>query len=202
MRYLLPSFLIVLLISCSSYPKKHGFVNVESPLQQVKNPYFSDVSKDYVYKAAIEAFGKNFGGIFIVKKLAPNQHRVVFTTEMGNKIFDFSFHGDEFKINYVLPQLDKKILINILKTDFQVLTTEELRIRKEFKNNSNSLYETSIDSKKYYSHVTENELQQIVRVKNTKEKVEFLFSEINDNIAEHIQVIHQNFKLKITLKAL
>jgi len=202
MRYLLPSFLIALLISCSSYPKKQGFIKAESPQQQVKNPYFSDVSKDYVYKAAIEAFDKNFGGIFIVKKLAANQHRVVFTTEMGNKIFDFSFLEDEFKVNYILPQLDKKILINILKTDFRVLLSEEHCIEKGFKTNSNFLYETRIGAKKYYSHITENELQKIVRVKNAKEKVEFLFSEINDNIAEHIQVIHQNFKLKITLKAI
>ena len=91
MRYLLSSIVLILFISCASYPKKNGFKASEG--QNFENPYFSDASKDYIYKANIEAFGNFFGGIFIVKKLGEDHHRIAFTTEMGNKIFDFTFNN-------------------------------------------------------------------------------------------------------------
>ena len=75
-------------------------------------------------EANINAFDNNFGGIFIVKKLGPKHHRIVFTTELGNKIFDFTFKEDSFKVNQILKELDKKLLINILKSDFKTLIME------------------------------------------------------------------------------
>lgn len=175
---------------------------IDSEQKSIVNPYFSDIAKDYVYKANIEAFGNSFGGIFIVKKLGDEYHRVVFTTEMGNKIFDFSFHGDDFKVNHILKKMDKKILIDILKNDFKVLVKEHAAAKKVFQKNASTIYETQIGNKKYYHSSSEEKLTMVIRIGNGKEKVKFLFSEINDNIAKDIQILHQNFKLKIILRAL
>lgn len=202
MRYLLSSILLMLLVSCASYPKKNGFSETNEQQKTITNPYFSDKAKDYIYKANIDAFGNSFGGMFIVKKLGEDHHRIAFTTEMGNKIFDFTFKGEEFKVNYILKKMDKKILINVLKNDFRVLIKENPSVEKAFQKASNSIYETRIGTKKYYHFSSEENLTKVLRVGNGKEKVEFTFSEINDNIAEHIQILHQNFNLKIILKAL
>jgi len=148
MRYLLSSFLIALCFSCSSYPKKNGYETVENTVKQTVNQYFSDHSKDYVYKANINVFKNTFGGIFIVKKLGENHHRVAFTTEMGNKIFDFTFLENEFKVNHILKDMNKKILINILKNDFKVLLTENPTIKSTFLKNETLIYETDINHKK------------------------------------------------------
>src|SRR5690606_33245610 len=110
--------LCLLVLNCGSYPKKQNFQSKDSALKNIKNPYFSDASKDYIYKASIDVYGKNFGGLLIIKKIANNQHRVAFTTEMGSKLFDFTFTEDDFKVNFILDELNKKILINILKKDF------------------------------------------------------------------------------------
>jgi hypothetical protein len=202
MRYLLSSSLLILCFSCASYPKKNGFR--ETVLQQkiITNPYFSNAAKDYVYKSNIEAFGNSFSGILIIKKLGDEHHRIAFTTEMGNKIFDFSFQSDDFKMNHILKKMDKKILINILKNDFQVLVKEKPSIEKVFQKDSNSIYKTNIENKKCYHFLSKEKLKKVVRVGNGKEKVEFIFSEINDNIAQHIQILHKNIKLKISLKAI
>ncbi|MFS4493062.1 hypothetical protein [Maribacter sp. 2308TA10-17] len=200
MRYLLSSALLVLFVSCASYPKKNGFT--ESAEQPIQNPYFSDASKDYVYKANIEAFGNSLSGIFIVKKLSEDHHRIAFTTEMGNKIFDFTFQEEDFKVNHILKKMDKKILINVLKNDFRVLVEENPSVEKAFQKDSGSIYETQIGNKKYYHFLSEEKLNKVVRVGNGKEKVEFTFSEINDNIAQHIQILHKNIKLKISLKSI
>lgn len=202
MRYLLSSILLILCFSCASYPKKNGFTATNSKKATITNPYFSNTAKDYVYKANIDAFGTTFGGIFIVKKLGQNHHRIVFTTEIGNKIFDFTFKGEDFKVNHILKKLDKKILINVLKNDFKVLIKEKLLVEKGFQQDLNSIYKTQISNKNYYHFVSEEKLHKVVRINNRKEKVVFTFSEIENNIANEIQISHQNINLKILLKAL
>ncbi len=155
-----------------------------------------------MYKANIVAFGDSFGGIFIVKKLGQNHHRIVFTTEIGNKIFDFTFKREDFKVNHILKKLDKKILINVLKNDFKVLIKEKLLVEKGFQQDLNSIYKTQISNKNYYHFVSEEKLHKVIRINNRKEKVVFTFSEIENNIANEIQISHQNINLKILLKAL
>jgi len=199
MRYLLSSFILAVCLSCGSYPKKNGFITTAITKQSILNPYFSNTSKDYVYKANISIFNKALGGIFIVKKLGKKHHRIAFTTEMGNKIFDFTFLENDFKVNHILKDIDKKILINILKKDFKVLITENPPVEKTFYKTPNSIYETHIGTKKHYHYLSEKKLHRIVRVHNGKEKVEFLFSKINDDIAEQIQILHKNIKLEIKL---
>lgn len=197
-------FLIIslglLTLSCASYPKKNNFL-LSSKVEDVVNPYFSNPNQDYVYKASIEVYGRHFGGVFIVKKMGDQQHRIVFTTEMGNKLFDFSFDKGHFKVNYVLDELNKKILINILKNDFKVLITQHLPTKETYISNNETIKKTYIDKKVYY-YFENPEVYKIIRTNQQKEKVRFLFTEINDTIAQRIDIIHLNIKLKIVLKSL
>lgn len=202
MRYLLSSILCVMCFSCASYPKKNGFQDTVNQEQHLTNPYFANATKDYIYKANIEAFGNSFSGIFIAKKLGENHHRIAFTTEMGNKIFDFSYQDDNFKVNHILKKMDKKILIHILKNDFKVLITENPSVEKTYSKNQDRIYETLINPKKYYHFVSDGKLYQILKASNGTEKVKFIFSEITNDQAKEIQILHQNMKLNIILKAL
>jgi 16S rRNA G966 N2-methylase RsmD len=201
MRYLLIS-IFCCLISCASYTKKNNFLEAESVNEVIHNPYFSDASKDYVYKAKIDVYNKSFGGIFIVKKIAKNSHRVVFTTEMGNKIFDFLFQDDDFKVNYILEEMDKKILLNILEKDFRVLIRENENVLSKSINDNLTLLETKIVNKKYFYAFKGEKLNSISRVSMGKERVVFLFSKISDASAKNIQILHKNIKLTINLKSI
>lgn len=200
MRYLLSSFCL-LFIACGSYPKKQNFQVEEVSNSNIRNSYFSDATKDYVYKANIEVYGNNLSGIFVVKKISEANHRIVFTTEMGNKIFDFSFVDDTFKVNFIIEDMDKAILINVLRRDFKVLVQEKLPIIKSFTLQDTLVYETKLWNKKHFYFKTQ-QLDKIVRVGNGKEKVAFLFSEINNTIANQIKIIHSNIKLNINLKSI
>jgi len=201
MRYLLTS-LLFFLASCASYQQRNNFEKQEVLDVEITNPYFSDTSKDYVYKAKIDFYDKSFGGLFIVKKIAEAHHRVVFTTEMGAKIFDFSFHNDEFKVNYVLDEMNKKILLNILEKDFRVLVHENEKVISKAVKKGSELFETEIVNKKYYYLLNGGSLNKITRVNNGKEKVQFLFSKIGDASAKNIQILHKNIKLTINLKSI
>ena len=203
MRYLIIS-IALFLVSCGSYPKKSNFQTVEIVEKTIVNPYFSDSAKDYVYKADINLYKKKFSGIFIVKKTGKDQHRVVFTTEMGNKIFDFTYDKSDFKVNFILDKINKKVVVNVLRKDFKVLLKENPTIQSSFSSNDMAVFETEINKKKHYYHFDHpnGRLIKIVRTANGKEKVKFLFSEINDNIAKNIQILHENFQFRIRLKAI
>ncbi|MFL0353015.1 hypothetical protein [Xanthomarina sp. GH4-25] len=201
MRFLLIS-ICLLLVSCASYPKKQHFQLDNSVSKSIENPYFSDETKDYIYKASIDVYDKHFGGLLIIKKINEQEHRVVFTTEMGNKLFDFSFFEDDFKVNFILDELNKKILINILKKDFKVLITEKINVTNRFSEADNHIFETIIYNKKHYYYFNENQLSHVIRTKNGKENVQFLFTEISTNFANQISIKHNNIKLQITLKSI
>ena len=200
MRYLLSSFCL-LFLACGSYPKKQNFQVEQDATSIFHNPYFSNATKDYVYKANIEVYDNTFSGIFIVKKLGNSSHRIVFTTEMGNKIFDFSFVDGTFKVNFIIDAMDKAILINILKKDFKILVEEELSVIKSYLLENTLVHETTVDCKTYFYFKTQ-QLDKIVRVGHGKEKVTFLFSEISDTIANQIKILHSNIKLNINLKSI
>jgi hypothetical protein len=169
---------------------------------EIVNPYFSDAGLDYVYKADIRFYGRHFSGLFIVKKIAENHHRLVFTTEMGNTLFDFSFNGMNFKVNNINERLDKKMVIALLRNDFQIMMTEHPPKMKTFALGSQHIFESNIDHRTLYYFYSEGQLKKIVRTKGRKEKVVIDFSEIIDGNAKIIQILHKNLQLFIHLKAL
>ncbi len=202
MRFLPISIFLLVFVGCASYPKKQNFEKTISERLEILNPYFSDSAKDFVYKADIKVLKNSFSGIFIVKKLGDEHHRIVFTTEMGNKLFDFEFLQKNLKINHILPEMDKKVLKNVLKRDFLALITQKPILLRSFSKDNYTIIESELLDKRHYYYVANKKLKKIVRTANGKEKVTFLFSGINDNIASEIKIVHHNVKLEIALKAL
>jgi hypothetical protein len=201
MRYL-PISLLLLVWACASYPERNDFQPIETSGTSVTNPYFSDPEKDYVYKADIDLYRKTFSGILILKKLGVQHHRVVFTTEMGNTIFDFSFKGNDFIVNHILADINKKMVINLLKKDFRTLVTENPSVLNTFTSQDRFIFETKIDERKHYYHAIDGNLEKIVQTKNRKKRVSFIFSAVNAEVAKNIQILHHNIKLSIRLKAI
>ncbi|WP_053978225.1 hypothetical protein [Mangrovimonas xylaniphaga] len=200
-RCLLISLGLLFLVSCGSYPKRNGFQR-EALQPSIENLYFSNETKDYVYKANIEVYGKTFGGLFIVKKLGDNKHRVAFTTEMGNKLFDFSFENEEFSVNYILEELDRKMFINILRDDFWVLLKSPMEVEDVYGQNNFHIFETMLDRHSHFYFFENEQLKKVVRAKGGKGKVDFLFEDTEGPTARQIQIIHHNIKLKINLKSI
>ena len=119
-RYLTISFLVSLFFVSCSLKTTEGLRQVHFNETEVENPYFLNPEIDYVYKAKIAIYKKNFGGILIIKKIGPESHRVVFTTEFGSKLFDFQFEGDTFTKHFVVEDLDKKfIAITVVFEEYQ-----------------------------------------------------------------------------------
>lgn len=189
------------LTGCFSYRISNATVIPDS-VDIYNNVYFSDKKYDYVYKANVEAYGNNLGGIVVIKKIADSSHRVVFTTDFGNKLLDFSISQGEFKVNFVVDGLNNRRLLGILESDFRLLLNEVFEIDQTLIADNVIIYKSSQKRGANYLYLTENgkKLFRIVNTSGTKERITFDFQNKSDIFAESIEITHHNlpFKMKLT----
>ena len=197
--FLINCFLAIVLVSCGSVTKNYTPKKLDKTTYEIA--YFSEPKTDYVYKTNITVYGHEMSGIFIAKKINDTTHRVVFTTEFGNKLFDFEISDTTFKVNSIVSELDKKILINTLKEDFRLLLKKEYLIQEQFENESNNIYKSADGNRNNYLFVSKKDqkLQKLVRSSKTKEKITITFTLENDIFAKKVVILHQNIKLRIEL---
>jgi hypothetical protein len=199
-QFSLTKVIIVLFFaSCSSVNVVKDYESVSIEKQFFQNTYFNNSEIDYVYKANISVYGNNLTGIFIAKKIDRTTHRVVFTTEFGNKLFDIEISETEFKINYIVDELNKKILINTLKTDFRLLFKTDFLVSEQYQNNTYKVIK-SIDNNNFnylFYTTSNNKLDKIIHTTKTKEKISISFSSENNIFAQNIIVQHYNIPMKI-----
>jgi hypothetical protein len=194
-RYLLISAFLYLFLSCKSYQIPYA-VGVENTTSIVQNQYFLEESIDYVYKTHIEIYGNQLSGIFITKRLNDSLHRMVLTTDFGNKLLDFEISENSFKLNFIVNNLNKKIIINTLKNDFRTLLQVNHNVMKTYKTKNEIIYQTK-NKLYFYNDLITNNLNKIIKTNKRKERVIFTFHSKKPSFAENITIQHKNIKLKI-----
>jgi len=201
MRFLLISLLFLLNSSCALQMTK-DWEKSDITQEFVENNYFSELTTDYVYKARIGIYGHKFGGILIIKKLGKKEHRVVFTTEFGNKLFDFSYQENTFRKNFIVEDLDKKMIVNTLQKDFKLLISEREKVLEQYVLDGEIVFKTSDDKRSnfYFINKKTHTLDKVVNTSKSKEKVEVLFKEIINGMANSIWMNHHHINLQIELE--
>lgn len=200
-RFFLISSLFILLVSCG-YSTSRGFIEQSLTKDVVVNNYFSDLEKDYVYKAILHIYKHRLSGIFIVKKINTNHHRIVFTTEFGKIIFDFELIENDFKVNYINDDINKKRLVRTLSDDFQLLINQNNAVMNEFYSETESIYRSKMSGKYYYHFYNKNndQLEKIVMASKNKEMLTIVFQDFKNNLAQNIVMTHYNLKISMELK--
>lgn len=193
------SLVLLLCFSCTAY-RLNDVKKVLGTQQTVENLYFSSC-EDYVYKCRMDIYKNPVSGILIIKKLNEHTHRVVLTSDFGNKLIDFEISEDSFKLNYVLPDLDKKIVINFLKNDFQELLKRQYPVSETFENENSEIYLSKTGKKAYYLFFSKENglLEQMVYTKNNREKIDFTFDAKKHIFADSLNLQHKDFKITIKL---
>ncbi|CAM1349432.1 hypothetical protein [Tenacibaculum halocynthiae] len=200
MRLLTISILILFSVVSCSLPTTKGLL--EETLQQkthIENPYFS-LSKDYVYKTKIKAFGNKFGGFLVFKKIKGLNYRIVFTSSFGNKIFDFEKEKDKIITRFILEEINKKAVIKLLKNDFLTLLKNKIEILQTYKSKEDLVYKTKFNKKYNYYFIdnTTKKLKKIVTTSRYQEKTLFTFKKED----KEIQIQHKKYPIEISLKLL
>lgn len=199
LRNLAYSLIFILFTSCKTY-RLNDVKPIKASEKTVENLYFSS-KEDYVYKCQMDIYKNHVSGILIIKKIDATIHRVVLTSDFGNKLIDFEISENDFKLNYVLPDLDKKIVINFLKNDFQQLLKQKYPVSESFENENSRIYLSKIDNKAYYLFFNKDNhlLKQIVYTRNNKEKIDFTFDAKKHIFADSLNLQHKDFKINIKL---
>ncbi|MCG2610955.1 hypothetical protein LZZ90_05500 [Flavobacterium sp. SM15] len=199
-RFLIISLLSVFFFSCKSYTIPNATAK-KLEVSEIKNPYFSNPETDYVYKAHIEVYGRKMGGLFIAKRINDSLHRVVFTTDFGNKLIDFELSETTFKVNYILEDLNRKMIVNTLRDDFRLLLKVNHPVVQLLENEDSDIYK-SVSGKRFNYFFISKKQQQLVKLVHTtksKEKIIFEFDSKNSIFAQSIKINHKTIPLTIEL---
>lgn len=192
----------LLCVACASYPEMQHYVPEANAPEHWENPYFSNPETDYLYKADLELGDHRLGGLFIVKKISKEKHRVVLTGETGQKILDISIEVSGTTVNYVLPELNRKPIVRMLSDDLMALVTEHHRVKNAYIWDGFRVYNSNFAKEKGYAYFKEDKLDKIALVRGTREKTSFIFSDIEAGFAKNIRILHTNQPINISLTAL
>ena len=194
-RFLHFSLVLILFASCKSYQPNANF----KPLvKTVQNTYFSDPNSEFVYNTKIEAFGKTVTGLLVIKPLQNQQHRVLLTTEFGNTLLDLTINENSYSKNYAIPDLDRKVILNLLSRDFKIMLNQNWKINQVVTQNSETIYKSENKNNNYYLTFKDEQLQTIEFAKR-KLKLKINYLEVMHNKAQKIKLTHLDFNIEIEL---
>ena len=74
-----------------------------------------------LYKATMDISKHHISGFIFLKRTSDTSYRILFSNQMGMSFFDFEFSGHSFIVHSCFPSLDRKSLLSILETDFEIL---------------------------------------------------------------------------------
>ena len=128
------SLFVIWLGSCSpSYNLPAEYQSMATTPTTIANPHIM-VGEEYLYRATITAYGHTFSGLLVAKITADNTWRVALTTDFGNTLFDFENQSGKIKTNYITPDLNRKIIIRTLTTDFKHLLKTHWQVTQKYTN--------------------------------------------------------------------
>lgn len=198
MRYLIISVLILLSLN-SCKPFQLDGQNSTWVQESLTNNYFADYTKETLYRGRIEVYGNTITGLFIAKRIGEHEHRMVFTSDFGNTLFDFTITDTSFHVNYVMEDLNKKIILNILKRDFTAMLKVVNPVDKRLDTGASWGFKSETDNKYFIVNKDDGQLSQIVLFSKYKRKVDLNFTTDENKELRQIEIIHHNINLKITL---
>lgn len=188
------SLFAVLLASCSpSYKLPAEYQLVATNKTIIVNPHVR-VGEEYLYRATITAYGHTFSGLLAAKITADNTWRVALTTDFGNTLFDFENQNGKIKTNYVTPDLNKKIVINTLTTDFQKLLQTHFTVIQKYTDGTTEVQKCKDGSDTIYLFISGNNLFKQLNMQAEKLYTTYIYNPNN------ITIEHHNLTIKIVLE--
>ncbi len=200
MRYFLLISVVALSLGAYPYPKNNLIVEPGPP-----DCITNHADSSGLYTISINVIGHNFSGLLLLKKNNDSTIRAIMLSEMGPKILDFNLMPSDYKVNYAMKQLRRKIILKALYADFAGITGISTYGKPSVTSQNDSLniisYKVSSNKNMIYStnHKSSNSYAQIID-KQKKEAVIFYFCKDINSGPDSIFLQHCNFNMDIRLK--
>ena len=208
MKNLLLSSIIVLSLAGCTFGHYGRFKEITPAYASSPKSIFGENFNSFLFKTNITVYGKDFSGLLVTKQMSPQDYRVIFTTELGMKLFDFEFKDTSFTLHYCVPQFNKPKLLKIIQQDIATLLMNDL-LNKSFDNLTDSKNIYSIHRLKtnnfYNYYFTEKATKHIVKIEHSKKRIKktiFTLTNYENDIPGNILIKHCDIKLKIELNLL
>ena len=190
------SLFVIWLGSCSpSYNLPAEYQSMATTPTTIANPHIM-VGEEYLYRATITAYGHTFSGLLVAKITADNTWRVALTTDFGNTLFDFENQSGKIKTNYITPDLNRKIIIRTLTTDFKHLLKTHWQVTQKYTNGTIEVQQSKDGNDAVYLFTSGTNLSKQLNMQGKK-----LYTTFNYN-SNNITIEHHTFTIKIVLEPL
>lgn len=203
MRCLLFSIVLVSL-GCASDYKGLKVVSVNQEcLSKIKPVALSTAW----YDAGIDVVGKHISGLLLIKEMPDQSKRIVFTNETGITFFDFGFDvTGNFKVYYVIQQLDKKAVVRLLRDDFALLLgiPFEKPVWQSWEMGGERYFGVS-EKNEFHYFITDVDCGSLHRLESASKRKKKLTIEMagdDTQKPDSITLQHHTFAMKINLRKL
>ncbi len=166
------SFIIILisvfLTSCIGLKDFHK-TSHDEPITKISPPISSQFQKA-LFKAQMDAFGRHFSGIFLIKPVPEDtSFRVVLLSEFGLNLLDLSITKNSYQVINCQDFLNRKIVIQTLEKDLRMLLfiPEKVKKIKAFQNpeTGDLVYKMKFKNGRVYFSTTESGLMKRIELR-------------------------------------
>ncbi len=164
----------------------------------------SDTSKTYIYRASLDLYDNDFSGMIIIKPQEDN-FRIVFINEIGMKFFDIEVFEETHKVNHIFEPMNKKMLINLLVSDFRFILMNNLKSDfKIYEEKGSGLIAIKPKGKKevYFFNNQSKFPEKAVKYSIFRKMVFLTYEDYKEEVPKHISIKHKNIKFSMDLKFL
>lgn len=207
MKNLLLSSLFFLLLSACKFGHYGKLEEVVPNSGEAPKSIFGDNFNSFLFKTNITVYGKNYSGLLVTKQMQANDFRVIFTTELGMKLFDFEFKDTAFTLHYCVPQFNRPKLLKTIQNDIEVLLMNDIKGKSaaDFRDKKSQITIKKInftDFANYYFIDANSQIIKIEKAKKKRKKTTFALNNYNNAFPSNIIIQHHDIKLKIELNHL
>lgn len=157
--------------------------------------------KTELYKASVDVYDNHISGLMFFKTMPDSSQNVVFATETGLTFFNFSWSKTgEFKVQHVIEKLNKKVVINLLRKDLELIL-----IPKSYKDQAqlepDNTHSIALKKETAFFIVSENcrSIEKVEVKHDNKIKTKVSYFPVNKNIPDSVNIEHLNFNMQIAL---
>ncbi|MEX0810681.1 MAG: hypothetical protein WD048_00605 [Chitinophagales bacterium] len=200
---MLPFLLISLLFLSSSCATKEYSQLARTDSAPELNKLF-ERKHAYIYKSNALLYGEKVSGILAIRQMPDSSYRVILTSYLGLKFFDFGFDGTDFKVHKIMDKMNRPALVEVIKNDFQLLlmSNVDLSQLESFHNPDTGNYVFRHKTGKltqFYFVNNDGALKRIEQFKKRKKKVVIEIKKYRFKSASEIQLRHLDKKIDIRL---
>lgn len=168
-------------------------------------PIYEQRITTVTYNTQIDFAKKHFSGLLVFKALDDTTKRVVFITETGFKFFDFEFTPNRFRMVYILPNLNKKIIVTTFQKDlsYLLLPINSKQARVELSDAMQTILKFPKKGNRadyYYADKKCYSLQKIESGTDKKKSLSISVEGFTNENFETVKITHHGFPLSISLK--